>query len=63
MQHTKVYVPRDTRACNFHLDHFNWHSWDIATESHDFTKEYIEDMFNVLTNRTLTERGSALLSE
>lgn len=50
----KIYIPAISKVCSVHANKFSWRNDDVLNESNDFTDEYIEDMFQLLTNRTIT---------
>lgn len=49
----KIYVPPVSRVCPIHADKFLWQNSDVANGSNDFSKEHIEDMFQLLTERSI----------
>lgn len=49
----KIYVPRISRVCPVHANRFLWQNSDVVNESNDFSKEHIEDMFQMLTENSI----------
>lgn len=59
----KIYVPPIARVCPIHANKYLWRSSDVENKSNDFTKENIEDMFELLTNRSTNEEIPMVLSK
>lgn len=49
-RYCKIYVPPISRVCSVHANKLLWRNSDVTNESNDFTKENIEDMFQLLTD-------------
>lgn len=50
-----VFIPQKTRACSTHINTGSWENVIqlMNNEHYDFVKEYIEDMFKLLSNPPL----------
>lgn len=59
----KIYIPPISRVCMTHASKFAWHNTDFVNESNDFSKEYIEDMFRLLTDSSICVKTHLVLSK
>lgn len=59
----KIYIPPISRVCPTHASRFSWQNTDVVNESNDFTKDYIEDMFRLLTDPSIHDETPLVLSK
>lgn len=64
LHNSKVYIPYRTLACETHLNQAVWLNVNCYIEQNEFhfSKEQIEDMFNLSINKELAEKRPAILS-